>query len=202
MLVYLLFRAFVFSKMYLRFQIIDNSCTILESLSAKAWGEYKFCGGEDYINFKNGYSSLITAIIRQLPEDSVKLNKPVVKVKWKNDCKISNVCVNTNCKSETSSNSKCCMSTDTNLPSINDNITHNSTFLNCHEKKFPVKIECANGELFYAEHVIVTASLGFLKKNHDSLFQPTLPSKIVQVFKTKEYLFRFITFPVFNDSYE
>ena len=65
-----------------RFQVIDNSCTALDKLSAKAWGNYSFCGGTDYINFKNGYSSLVRNMVQELPAGTLCLNSAVVTVKW------------------------------------------------------------------------------------------------------------------------
>ena len=38
---------------------------------------------------------------------------------------------------------------------------------------FDVRIECEDGDVFYADHVIVTSSIGFLKSNPD-FFQPPL----------------------------
>ncbi|KAF8785917.1 Spermine oxidase like protein [Argiope bruennichi] len=43
------------------------------------------------------------------------------------------------------------------------------------EGTFPVVLECENGEKFYADSVIVTASVGFLKENMDTFFSPSLP---------------------------
>ena len=65
-----------------RFQVIDNSCTVLEKLSAKAWGNYLFPGGTDCVNFKNGYSSLVRNMVEELPAGTLCLNSPVVTVKW------------------------------------------------------------------------------------------------------------------------
>ena len=65
-----------------RFQVIDNSCTVLDKLSAKSWGNYSFSGGTDYINFKNGYSSLVRNMVEELPAGTLCLNSPVVRVKW------------------------------------------------------------------------------------------------------------------------
>ncbi len=36
-------------------------------------------------------------------------------------------------------------------------------------------VECSNGRKFYADHVIVTASLGYLKRHSERLFSPPLP---------------------------
>lgn len=39
----------------------------------------------------------------------------------------------------------------------------------------PVKVMCENGRTMTADHVIVTVSLGYLKKHHSSMFSPSLP---------------------------
>lgn len=38
-----------------------------------------------------------------------------------------------------------------------------------------VIVQCADGSLFEAKHVIFTASLGVLKANHRTMFSPSLP---------------------------
>ncbi|XP_030628392.1 peroxisomal N(1)-acetyl-spermine/spermidine oxidase [Chanos chanos] len=39
----------------------------------------------------------------------------------------------------------------------------------------PVVVECEDGETFPADHVIITISLGYLKKHHQTLLSPPLP---------------------------
>ncbi|KAL8558515.1 hypothetical protein ACOMHN_038839 [Nucella lapillus] len=48
------------------------------------------------------------------------------------------------------------------------------------ESDYPVCVEMENGETHYANHVIVTVSLGVLKTACDRMFQPSLPSEKVQ----------------------
>ncbi|CAL1578057.1 unnamed protein product [Knipowitschia caucasica] len=43
------------------------------------------------------------------------------------------------------------------------------------EAKGPVIVECEDGQRIAADHVIVTVSLGYLKKNHATMFRPALP---------------------------
>lgn len=43
------------------------------------------------------------------------------------------------------------------------------------EEESPVIVECENGEKTTADHVIVTVSLGYLKKHHSTMFHPPLP---------------------------
>ncbi|XP_039281827.1 uncharacterized protein LOC111063254 isoform X2 [Nilaparvata lugens] len=65
---------------HIRFQVIDNSCDDLHDLSAKFWGCYKFSGGRDYVNFINGYSTLIDKLVGDLPADVLRLNSAVDKI--------------------------------------------------------------------------------------------------------------------------
>lgn len=41
--------------------------------------------------------------------------------------------------------------------------------------KAPVKVECSDGSIFEADHVIFTASVGVLKASYKHLFRPALP---------------------------
>jgi len=45
---------------------------------------------------------------------------------------------------------------------------------------FPVCVECVNGKKFYANHVINTVSLGYLKKHVGRLYNPPLPEHKLQ----------------------
>ncbi|XP_055962665.1 peroxisomal N(1)-acetyl-spermine/spermidine oxidase [Sorex fumeus] len=45
----------------------------------------------------------------------------------------------------------------------------------CPEQRFPVLVECEDGDTFAAHHVLVTVPLGFLKEHLDTFFEPPLP---------------------------
>ncbi|XP_046688059.1 peroxisomal N(1)-acetyl-spermine/spermidine oxidase-like isoform X2 [Homalodisca vitripennis] len=57
---------------HVRFQMIDNSCTRLNCLSAKAWGQYQYTGGTDYNNFHHGYCSLVESLVGRLPQGALR----------------------------------------------------------------------------------------------------------------------------------
>ncbi|KAK6635766.1 hypothetical protein RUM44_001020 [Polyplax serrata] len=70
---------------HMKFQLIDNSCDDLHNLSAKYWGLFKFCGGRDYVNFKNGYHTLIETLVKNLPEGSLLCDAVVERIDWLQD---------------------------------------------------------------------------------------------------------------------
>ena len=45
---------------------------------------------------------------------------------------------------------------------------------------YPIQVETSSGNTFGADYVIVTCSLGFLKKNAATLFEPSLPAEKIE----------------------
>lgn len=50
-----------------------------------------------------------------------------------------------------------------------------------------IKVECEDGEVFYANHVIVTVSLGVLKAACDRMFEPALPPEKLHAIECMGY---------------
>ncbi|KAI5748199.1 hypothetical protein M8J77_022970 [Diaphorina citri] len=139
-----------------RFQIIDNSCTSLYNLSAKAWGQYEFCGGDDYINLTQGFSSVIDTMVKQIPSHLIRYQCPVEQILWRD----SNDQVNDLCNGDT----------------IDGNSIEKDTFTNgIGEEVEEIIVKCEDGTIYRTKHVVVTASLGYLKENQNRLFVPRLP---------------------------
>ncbi|XP_024085452.1 peroxisomal N(1)-acetyl-spermine/spermidine oxidase-like isoform X2 [Cimex lectularius] len=67
---------------HIRFQLIDNSCSNLDDLSAISWGQY-VTEGQSHINLKNGYSSIIKYLLADIPSQCVETSKSVKSIKWK-----------------------------------------------------------------------------------------------------------------------
>lgn len=66
---------------HVRFQVIDNSCTDLRSVSAKEWGRYEIYNGQDHINLKHGYKAIIDVLVNGLPKRCLKLRTEVRRIK-------------------------------------------------------------------------------------------------------------------------
>lgn len=65
-----------------RFQIIDNSCSNLDQLSAKYWGNYSFNGesSQAHYNFKNGFGTVINSLLSELNNEKIHYNKQVIEI--------------------------------------------------------------------------------------------------------------------------
>ncbi|KAJ6646207.1 Peroxisomal N(1)-acetyl-spermine/spermidine oxidase, partial [Pseudolycoriella hygida] len=60
---------------------------------------------------------------------------------------------------------------------MDDKIQFNKEVTNIDWSASEVVVTCSDGSEYRADHVIVTVSLGFLKKHHKTLFTPQLPAK-------------------------
>uniref|UniRef100_A0A1B6L922 Amine oxidase domain-containing protein n=1 Tax=Graphocephala atropunctata TaxID=36148 RepID=A0A1B6L922_9HEMI len=77
---------------HVRFQTIDNSCTRLSCLSAKAWGEYEYTGGTDYNNFHHGYCSLVDCLLRLLPHGALRTSCHVRHIDYSKQAHVKVLC--------------------------------------------------------------------------------------------------------------
>jgi hypothetical protein len=62
--------------------------------------------------------------------------------------------------------------------------------------KNKVVVECSDGSVHVAEHVILTTSLGVLKERGDSMFQPALPAQKLNAIRVSNKFLEI--FNVFN----
>lgn len=58
---------------------------------------------------------------------------------------------------------------------------------NLSDSSAEIQIECADGSVYDAQHLICTVSLGVLKRRHFSLFDPILPQKKVDSIETMTF---------------
>ncbi|XP_029449295.1 spermine oxidase isoform X2 [Rhinatrema bivittatum] len=93
-----------------------------------------------------GFIKIVEILAHSIPESVVQLRKPVKCIHWN-------------------------QSISKEIEQVAD---HNSD--QTEEKAYPVVVECEDFEFIPADHVIVTISLGVLKKYHDTMFHPGLPA--------------------------
>lgn len=67
---------------HIRFQIIDNSCTTLNDVSAKHWGKYSFNGEscQAHYNFCDGFGAIVHKLIDEFDENCILFKKEIVHV--------------------------------------------------------------------------------------------------------------------------
>jgi hypothetical protein len=183
-----------------RFQVIDNSCTVLGKLSAKAWVSI----GTDYINFKNGCSCLVRNVVEELLAGTLCLSSPVVTAKWQQSISLQvESCADlaTACKEQSAGvvtggtvrGDTECQARHNGVDTVHVKGTlcedaehhahHNGIdpeVVGSAEKP-PVLVSCSTGATYAAGHVIVTCSLGCLKACCNTMFEPALPHSMIQV---------------------
>ncbi|XP_037035275.1 spermine oxidase-like isoform X2 [Bradysia coprophila] len=70
---------------------------------------------------------------------------------------------------------------------VDEKIQFNKEVTNINWTSNEVVVDCADGSEYRADHVIVTVSLGFLKKHHRTLFTPQLPEKKINAIEHTGY---------------
>jgi hypothetical protein len=152
-------------------------------------------GGNDYINFKDGYSTLVRAIVDELPDGTLFLNSPVTTIKWQQSISLqvqNDTVVNEACEKLSG------IHVTNSFPAdIRGDALSHTHFSGTESKilktvgKPPVVVTCSNSEMYAARHVIVTCSLGCLKERCKTMFEPALPHHMVQVSVKKTVLVYF-----------
>ena len=124
---------------------IECGCRSLYEMSAHAWGEFRECQGQDEVTLRRGFRSVFDLLLQGVPESSVRTSTPVQCIYW-------------NQEQESKSG-------------VAQNVFSTDTKYN----GYPLTVRTKSGEFIPADHVIVTCSLGVLKKNAHFMFKPILP---------------------------
>lgn len=136
---------------FLRYETIENCCDSMEEVSIASYTDWTDLGDGTLLNFKNGYRSLTNWFCDHFPSKKwIFLNKQV-----------------------------------TNIEILNSRDENRSVYVDHELREYsrPILIQyksgsknCDNNDgLIKCNHVIVTVSLGYLKKNHETMFTPALP---------------------------
>ncbi|KAL7730902.1 hypothetical protein ACLKA6_014147 [Drosophila palustris] len=126
-----------------------------------------------------GYSSILRPMTAQIPRGSILTKCPVKKIHWKRKKTFTGLeTVDEHSENEDSDDSE---KTVTEVPtgggdtqrgaSIESNGSNNCDYA----PEGAVRVDCENGQIFHAGHVICTIPLGVLKHTHKTLFDPELP---------------------------
>ncbi|XP_076871719.1 spermine oxidase [Brachyhypopomus gauderio] len=134
-------------QQYLKVESCESSSPSMDEVSLSEFGEWTEIPGAHHI-IPGGFIRVVELLAQGLPGHVLRLGKAVRRVHW-------------NYSSQEAEG-------EDNGPRRAD---HNQ------ERRWvaPVRVECEDGEWLAAEHVVVTASLGVLKKAHEGLFSPGLP---------------------------
>lgn len=132
----------------------------MDEVSLSEFGEWTQIPGAHFV-IPEGFMKIVQLLAQDIPSRTICLSKPVRCIHWNYSAQHKEVIAK---------------SSDTNQES-----NHNENNHGCepHEDPLilghPVYVECEDEEWIAADHVIMTASLGVLKQNHEALFSPSLP---------------------------
>ncbi|ETE57500.1 Spermine oxidase, partial [Ophiophagus hannah] len=127
----------------------ESSSHSMDEVSLSEFGEWTEIPGAHHI-IPCGFMKIVEILSRSIPESVVHLNKPVKCIHWN-------------------------QSISKEIEQVAD---HNEERLE-DNAGYSVLVECDDCEFILADHVIVTVSLGVLKKRHEEMFYPPLPEEKV-----------------------
>ncbi|XP_025071817.1 spermine oxidase isoform X3 [Alligator sinensis] len=136
-------------QQYLKVESCESSSHSMDEVSLSEFGEWTEIPGAHHI-IPCGFIKIVEILVRSIPESVTQLRKPVKCIHWN-------------------------QSVSKEIERVAD---HNSDSTE-EDKGCNVFVECEDCEFIPADHVIVTVSLGVLKKHHKSMFHPRLPEEKV-----------------------
>lgn len=130
---------------FLRYEAIENGCDTMSEVSMASYTDWTDFCNGALLNFRYGYKTLLDWFCNRIPTDMIHLNKEVTNIQLNDGYHLNR--------------------TEFGCPLV---IRYRDTRLAPEQNKAPIfTIECS--------HVIVTVSIGFLKRHLDTLFTPPLP---------------------------
>ncbi|KAM9792343.1 spermine oxidase [Neosynchiropus ocellatus] len=138
-------------QQYLKVESCESSSPSMDEVSLSEFGEWTEIPGAHYV-IPGGFMKIVELLAMEIPSSTICLNKPVRCIHWN-------------------------YSANRQEQKTNEN-NHNHDNSRCqpyNDRGQPVYVECEDEEWIAADHVIVTASLGLLKQNHEAMFSPSLP---------------------------
>ncbi|XP_040103822.1 spermine oxidase isoform X3 [Oryx dammah] len=156
-------------QQYLKVESCESSSHSMDEVSLSAFGEWTEIPGAHHV-IPSGFMRVVELLAEGIPAHVIQLGKPVRCVHW----------------DQASSRPR--------GPEIEprDEGDHNHDAgegsqggeepreeRQAEDEQWPVVVECEDCEVIPADHVIVTVSLGVLKRQHASFFRPGLPAEKV-----------------------
>ncbi|XP_029999684.1 spermine oxidase [Sphaeramia orbicularis] len=147
-------------QQYLKVESCESSSPSMDDVSLSEFGEWTKIPGAHYV-IPDGFMKISELLAQGMPSNTINFNKPVRRIHWNYSAQHQEVIAKSH---------------DTN-----QNNNHNETNHRSQPQEdrlilgHPIYVECEDQEWIAADHVIVTASLGVLKKNHETMFSPSLP---------------------------
>lgn len=135
---------------FLRFEAVENGGT-MDEVSVASYTDYTDWGDGTLLNFKRGYRSLLGWFCAQVPANQwIHLNKQVLDIEMLREA--------------TQSGSW-----------LDDQGNRHTRPILVRYKGTEATKQSISADSIECDHVIVTVSLGFLKKNQETFFRPPLP---------------------------
>ncbi|XP_042550644.1 spermine oxidase isoform X2 [Dipodomys spectabilis] len=156
-------------QQYLKVESCESSSHSIDEVSLSAFGEWTEIPGAHHI-IPSGFMRVVELLAEGIPANVIQLGKPVRCIHW----------------DQASAHSR--------GPEIEPRRKGDHNHYSGEgvqrgegpqgegwgdEEQWPVAVECEDCEVIPADHVIVTVSLGVLKRQYTSLFQPSLPTEKV-----------------------
>ena len=133
----------------------------MDEVSLSEFGEWTEIPGAHHV-IPGGFMKIVELLAQDIPSRTIRLGKPVRRIHWNYSAQQQEEIAHGN--------------SDGNRGTDDHNDDRRAG--GCcapPAQRHPIQVECQDQEWIAADHVIVTASLGVLKKGHEALFSPSLP---------------------------
>lgn len=142
----------------LQVESCESSSPSMDEVSLSEFGEWTEIPGAHFV-IPEGFMKIVELLAQEIPSNTINLNKAVRRIHWNHSAQRQELIAHQNNNNHNEKNSR--------QPQDPLNLVP------------PISVECEDEEWIPADHVIVTASLGVLKKNHEAMFSPSLPEEKV-----------------------
>lgn len=156
-------------QQYLKVESCESSSHSMDEVSLSAFGEWTEIPGAHHI-IPSGFMRVVELLAEGIPAHVIQLGKPVRCVHW-NQASARPRGPEIEPRGEGDHNHDAGEGSQGGEEPPGERQDE--------DEQWPVLVECEDCEVIPADHVIVTVSLGVLKRQHASFFQPGLPTEKV-----------------------